>query len=111
MVLYGDTAINVSVGDIGLLGGFKIGHKKVKQWPHWSLAYNYRYIDGDAQLDAFPDADFHNGTNAQGHNVIAQVGLLKNTSLAAEWYHTRNLESVSDDDYDNRLQLDTKVKF
>ncbi|MFH1753691.1 MAG: putative porin, partial [Candidatus Omnitrophota bacterium] len=113
IVGYTDVALNVSAHDdkFAILGGGLIGHKKVKKWPDWSLAYNYRYIERDAQLDAFPDADFHNGTNAQGHNIIFHLGTLKNTLFAAEWYHTRALEFINGNDYDNRLQLDASVKF
>lgn len=113
LVGFADVAMNASGNDetFAVLGGGLIGHKKVKKWPNWSLAYNYRYIEGDAQFDGFPDADFHNGTNAQGHNIICKLGTLKNTVFAAEWYHTRALEFLGDNDYDNRLQLDVAVKF
>ena len=113
LILYDDVAVNVDGSDKNwaYMLGAKIGHPKVNDKGKWSADFNYRYIQADAQLDAFPDADFHGGTNAEGVNLILKYGLLKNTVLAAEWYYTEAIDSAVNDDYDSRLQLDAVVKF
>lgn len=48
----------------------------------WRLALGYRYVQPDAVLDAWTDADFHEGgTNAQGYYFWATLGVARNTWL------------------------------
>ena len=45
----------------------------------WRVAFGYRYVQGDAVLDAWTDADFHGGgTNARGYYLSGNVGVAKN---------------------------------
>ena len=109
-------AVNTTTGNQNhawMLGG-KIGYEKVGNKGDWQLAYNYRVLEQQAQLDVFPDSDFRGqGTGAKGHNLIYQYALAKNMTLGLEWYYTQRVQKVAAD-YDrevNILQLDANVKF
>ena len=46
---------------------------------NWRVAAGYRYVQGDAVLDAWTDADFHGGgTNTRGYYLVGNYGLAKN---------------------------------
>jgi len=45
----------------------------------WRVVAGYRYVQGDAVLDAWTDDSFHaGGTNARGYYLIGNYGLAKN---------------------------------
>jgi hypothetical protein len=94
----------------GYLGGTKFGSEKVKGWGDWQIKYMYRHLEKDAWLDTFPDSDSLGGeTNVEGHEVVLDCGLAKNTSLALDYY---GMEMIKDSDGRNHLiQVDLLWKF
>ncbi len=113
----GDYVVNLDPDDDnqGFLVGVKIGHKKVKTAGQWQFKYLYRRLERDAWLDIFPDSDFFGGaTHAEGHEIIAVVGVYKNVSLAIDYYRTEEIDSdVSglDDLVEDVFQFDVLMKF
>lgn len=100
--------------DTGWLAGFKFGHKKVSGLGSWQAKYNYRRLERDAWPDFLPDSDFHGGeTNAKGHEVELELGLLKNVSLALDYYHSELIEEDTDgnDQQEDLFQADLNFKF
>lgn len=93
----------------GFLGGVSIGHRKISATGHWQLKYMYRRLERDAWPDALPDSDFFGGgTNAQGHEVILVVGIVKHVSAGIDYYHTEEIDSNTEQDV---FQFDVVFKF
>ena len=66
--------------------GIQVGRAQVKELNDWQVFFTYRYLPGNATLDAFNDPDFHlGGTNAKGYILGLTYGLAKNTWLRARW--------------------------
>ena len=66
------------VGEISFGDSF-VGTIRALQW---RLALGYRYAQADAVLDAWTDADFHEGgTNAAGYYFWGTLGVARNTWL------------------------------
>jgi hypothetical protein len=52
----------------------------------WRAGVGYRYVQRDATIDAWTDADFHyGGTNARGYYLIGNVGLARSTYLQLKY--------------------------
>lgn len=116
LLFYSDFVNNLAVssGDTGYMLGAKIGHKKVKAPKSWELAYDYRYLGQNAQLDVFPDSDgFSPGLGYHVSNIRFNYAVLKNTVLCAEWYYgIRDRKDEGDTDKEaSTFILDAKVKF
>jgi hypothetical protein len=64
----------------GYVGELSLGDPIVDAFGRWRTAVGYRYVKRDAVLDAWTDADFHEGgTNTAGYYVWASYGIAKNT--------------------------------
>ena len=75
--------------DTGYVGEVSFGTPVVDRWGSWRAAVGYRYVKRDAVLDAWTDADFHEGgTNADGYYVWTSFGVAKNT-----WVRVRYMSS------------------
>lgn len=59
--------------DMGGQSEISFGHPEVLQRGTWRATIRYRYLQGDAVIDAYTDSDFHypGGTNARGFYFIA----------------------------------------
>ena len=55
--------------------------------PHqWNAFLGYRYVEGDAVLDAFTNADFLlGGTDNKGYFLGGQYGVARNTAITLRW--------------------------
>jgi hypothetical protein len=57
-----------------------------EQW-QWNIVAGYKYLQPDAVVDAFTNADFHQGgTNAKGYFVKASLAIFENTWVSARWF-------------------------
>jgi hypothetical protein len=66
----------------GYVGEVSFGDPLVAEFGQWRARVGYRYVQADAVIDAWTDADFHEGgTNAMGYYLWGDVGLAKNTWL------------------------------
>ncbi len=91
--------IRVSVGNPAI----------VKRWD-WNVSLAYKYIESDSVLASLNDSDFHlGGTNAKGFVLAGNVGIARNTWLAAHWLSSTQ---VSGQPYQvDVIQADLNVKF
>ena len=74
------------------------------------MAFDYRYLQRDAVLDAFTDSDFHlGGTDTQGYRITGLYGLTKNLWMRARWMSATEIDGppLSID----VLQVDLNAKF
>ena len=97
--------------DMGYVGEVSFGTPVVDHFGAWRAAVGYRYVQPDAVLDAWTDADFHEGgTNAQGYYFWTSFGITKNTWLRVR-YMSAN-EIVGPPRYGlDILQVDLNARF
>jgi hypothetical protein len=96
--------------DRGYVGEISFGDPTVAGFGQWRGRIGYRYVQSDAVIDAWTDADFHEaGTNAQGYYLWADVGVARNT-----WFRIRYLSGneITGPRYGvDILQLDLNTRF
>jgi hypothetical protein len=94
----------------GYVGEVSFGRPIVDRFGAWRVAVGYRYVKGDAVLDAWTDADFHEGgTNAQGYYVWTSFGVAKNTWLRLRYLSANEIDGPR---YGlDILQLDVNARF
>ena len=81
--------------------GMTVGYPKPRNWGEWNASLTYKYLEGDAVLDAFTDSDFHlGGTNARGWILDGEYGLYRNIWLKGTWI-------TSDEIKGSRFAVDT----
>jgi len=94
----------------GYVGEVSFGTPVVDRLGAWRAALGYRYVKADAVLDAWTDADFHEGgTNTDGYYLWASFGLAKNT-----WIRVRYMSSNEIDGPNYGLdivQVDLNARF
>ena len=63
-----------------------VGSPLIKRHGDWRITGAYKYLQRDAVIDAFTDADFHlGGTDAKGWTLQYDYGLTRNTALTVKW--------------------------
>ncbi len=61
----------------------------------WQLSLTYRYLEADAVLDAYTDADFHlGGTNNKGYILGLLYGLGRNTWVSTRWLSSNEISGA-----------------
>jgi hypothetical protein len=101
---------NVPEQTTGYQYGMAVGYPTVQDLWDWRVSLFYKYLESDAVLDAFTDSDFHGGgTNAKGWILGGDLGVYKNTWLAARWLSTTEIDGPPFTI--DTLQLDLNVKF
>jgi hypothetical protein len=94
----------------GYVGEVSLGDPIVDSFARWRAAIGYRHVMRDAVLDAWTDADFHEGgTNATGYYAWGSFGIAKNT-----WVRLRYLSANEIDGARYGLdiwQLDVNARF
>ena len=99
-------------GDTGYMVRMLLGAPSLlKQWD-WNVAMSYRYVESDATVDAFTDADFGGiltGTNLQGYTIGGNVALSPRVWLGLRWM---SADAIAGPTYKNDLfQFDINSKF
>lgn len=108
--IYERTGYHVEEQTTGYQYGIAVGYPTVKQLWDWRVSLFYKYLESDAVLDAFTDSDFHGGgTNAKGWILGGDLGVYKNTWLAARWLSTTEIDGPPFTI--DTMQLDLNVKF
>jgi putative porin len=96
--------------DRGYVGEISFGDPTVADFGQWRGRIGYRYVQSDAVIDAWTDADFHEaGTNAAGYYLWADLGVARNT-----WFRIRYLSGneITGPRYGvDILQLDLNTRF
>ena len=103
--LIADYAVNTDPDDDNIAwdAGFKFKKSFV------SFKYNYRYIENDAFVDAYPDSDAYGGaTGVKGHEAEVKFAVYENTSFNIDAYHLTEIDGNRDHDV---IQFDLVVKF
>jgi hypothetical protein len=71
----------------GYVADVSFGDPVVADLWQWRARIGYRYVQSDAVIDAWTDADFHEaGTNAAGYYLWGDLGVAKNV-----WFRVRYL--------------------
>lgn len=87
--------IDIPSADTGYQFGISVGYPKIQELGDWNTSIYYKYLEGDAVLDAFTDSDFHlGGTNAKGWTLSGQLGLGKNLWLNVRWLTSESIADV-----------------
>jgi hypothetical protein len=96
--------------DVGYVGEVSVGNPVVDRFGLWRVAIGYRYVQADAVLDAWTDADAHGGgTDAKGYYVWTTFGLTRNTWLRLRYY---SMNEITGPRYGlDTLQLDVNARF
>ncbi len=102
----------------GVGGRLTIGAQEVRNRGDWQVAMAYRWLGSDAVPDAFVDSDIGlGGTNVRGLSLGVNVGLARDTALAARWISGRTISSptVRNGEGDrfgvDSLQVDLNVRY
>lgn len=86
------------------------GWPEVTRPGNWNASLGYRYLEGDAVVDAFTDSDFHlGGTDAEGWFLGGQYGLSENVWLAGRWMSSTEINAAPLEI--DTLQIDLNAKF
>jgi hypothetical protein len=92
--------------------GIQIGKSALEKRWDWQLGLDYRYIQSDAVVDAFNDADFGAplyGTNLKGFTFRANLALSKNIWLGVWWMSADSI--VGPQFKSDVIQVDLNGKF
>jgi hypothetical protein len=94
----------------GYVAEVSFGTPVVDRFGAWRAAVAYRYVKRDAVLDAWTDADFHEGgTNTDGYTIWASFGVAKNTWIRARYMSANEIDGPT---YaDDILQIDLNARF
>ena len=101
---------NVPYDDMGYQVGLSVGHPVIENFGQWKAYAYYKYLEGDAVVDAFTDPDFHlGGTNAKGWIVGTDFAVMKNCWFTVRWLSANQISGppLAID----VLQLDFNAKF
>ena len=61
----------------------------------WQAFLGYRYVQSDAVVDAFTDADFHlGGTNATGYYFGARYAFATNSTIGIRYFTAKQIDSL-----------------
>ena len=73
--------------DHGYIGEINFGDPRVDRLGLWRVKLGYRYVQSDAVIDAWTDADFHGGgTNTRGYYIWGEAGVADHL-----WFRARYL--------------------
>jgi hypothetical protein len=76
------TGLDLEPRTKGYQAKLSIGRPRITKAGEWQTWIGYKYVERDAVLDAFNDADFHlGGTDAKGWFIGGTLGIANNTSL------------------------------
>ncbi len=77
---------NVPEDTTGYQIGMSVGHPEIEKFGQWKAYLYYKYLEGDAVVDAFTDPDFHlGGTNAKGWILGTDFAVMKNCWFSLKW--------------------------
>jgi hypothetical protein len=72
-----------------------LGDPVVDSFARWRAAIGYRHVMRDAVLDAWTDADFHEGgTNATGYYAWTSFGIAKNTWVRLRYMSANEIDGA-----------------
>jgi hypothetical protein len=79
----------------GYVGEVSLGDPIVDSFARWRAAVGYRHVMRDAVLDAWTDADFHEGgTNATGYFAWGSFGVARNTWVRLRYMSANEIDGA-----------------
>ena len=103
---------NFQGGDEAFILTLKVGDVALEKFGDWSFDIGYRYVETDALVDGFADADFGaplTGTNLKGYTVGGNFALGHRVYIGL---HLMSADSISGPPYKNDLvQFDINGTF
>jgi hypothetical protein len=97
---------------MGYIVRLELGRPKLEQFGQWNINLTYRYVESDAVVDGFTDADFGGplvGTNLKGYIIAADFALSPRVWTSLQWM---SADVIAGPTYRNDLiQLDINAKF
>jgi hypothetical protein len=100
------------VRDLGGQTQVAFGYPEVLTRGAWRATVGYRYLQGDAVIDAYTDSDFHyvGGTNARGYYVIVDYGLANRLWTRLRYLSANEIDGGLAFGVDT-IQLDLSTRF
>jgi len=96
----------------GWLVNMQLGKAKLENRWDWNAGIGYRYVESDAVVDGFTDADFGSpltGTNLKGYTLFGALALSPKVWLYLRWM---SATSIAGPTYKNDIiQVDVNTKF
>lgn len=84
-----------SGGANGFQARFLVGYPVINDRGDWNFSVAYKYIESDAEVDAYDDPDFHlGGTNAKGYIVGGNLGVASNIYFTARWLSASEISGL-----------------
>jgi hypothetical protein len=99
-------------GDMGYNVRLQLGDLVLQKLWDWNVNLTYRYVESDATVDGFTDADFGGpltGTNLKGYIMGANLGLTSRVWTSLQFM---SADAIAGPTYKNDLiQVDVNAKF
>jgi hypothetical protein len=99
-------------GDTGYNIRLQLGRPALEEFGQWNVNLTYRYVESDAVVDGFTDADFGGplvGTNLKGYMIGGNFALSPRVWTTMQWM---SANSIAGPTYQNDLiQFDINAKF
>ncbi len=97
-------------GNRGLLARIAIGSPTMSKRWSWSASFAYRYLESDAVVDAFNDADFGlGGTNLKGVTLRAALAVADDVVASVRWL---SADAIAGPPYGvDVLQVDVSARY
>ncbi len=108
--IYQLTGVEPSNRNKGYVLDLGFGDPLADRLGRWRTSIGYRYVQGDAVLDAWTDADFHEGgTNAAGFYLVGDLGVADRTWLRLRYLSGNEIDGPR---YGvDIVQLDLNTRF
>jgi hypothetical protein len=79
----------------GYVGEVSFGDPVVNRLGRWRARVGYRYVDSNAVLDAWTDADFHEGgTNARGYYIWGDFGVANDMWVRVRYFSANEVDGL-----------------
>jgi hypothetical protein len=108
----GTSIASFNGGDSGYNVRLQLGDPVLEKLWDWNVNLTYRYVESDATVDAFTDADFGGplvGTNLKGYIIGGNLGLTPRVWTSLQWM---SADAIAGPIYKNDLiQVDINAKF
>src|SRR5262249_25136464 len=73
-------------GNVGAMARLTVGYPELRRLWDWNVYGAYKYLESDADMDAFTDPDFGlGGTNLKGYIVGGNLGVGPNMWMTLKW--------------------------
>jgi len=99
-------------GDSGYNVRLELGREALEEFGQWNVNLTYRYVESDAVVDGFTDADFGGplvGTNLKGYIIAGDFALSPRVWTSLQWM---SANAIAGPPYQNDLiQFDINAKF